>query len=534
MCVCVFFFIYELVLVAQTVLSHSYDPGHPNMTERNGFFPHFVFLVVVSCFIFPTLLYKSIIRQDHADSNITFVRNKTFNRARREPWANGGVERGHEPSMNCVQSAIDEFPRDLMTQHQRLNQGGVIVHFLVSIYMFGALAIVCEEYLVPSLDKVIVNFNIQSDVVGATFMAAGTSAPEMFISAVGLFVAKGDVGLGTVVGSAVFNNFFIVAMCCFFAASVRLSLWPLLRDSICSFLSIMGLVLVTFDNKVYWYQALALVIFYCLYVALTYFNSTLEAWFNSIVTKKRNEAESVEEGKPLLNGRNSGDVKPSSSVNNEVAIVDRNGQTDLFSMPPGLISGVNWILGLPISCLFFVTIPDCRKESWKRWYLVSFAVSVVWIGALSGILVWMVTIIGYTLQIPDVVIGMTFLAAGSSVPDALSSVIVARKGDGDMAISHAIATNVFNILICLGLPWLLKTIADPGDYVEIESGSVIFTSVGLLATVLVLFLLIAGNKWYLNKYLGGTLIVLYLAFIAVASLFELNMFGEFNLPPCPI
>ncbi len=43
-------------------------------------------------------------------------------------------------------------------------------------------------------------------------------------------------------------------------------------------------------------------------------------------------------------------------------------------------------------------------------------------------MVWMVTIIGFTFGIPDSVMGITFLAAGSSVPDALSSVLVVRQG----------------------------------------------------------------------------------------------------------
>ena len=45
-------------------------------------------------------------------------------------------------------------------------------------------------------------------------------------------------------------------------------------------------------------------------------------------------------------------------------------------------------------------------------------------------MVWMVTIIGFTFGIPDSVMGITFLAAGSSVPDAMSSVLVVRQGRG--------------------------------------------------------------------------------------------------------
>ena len=58
---------------------------------------------------------------------------------------------------------------------------------------------------------------ISPDVAGATFMAAGGSAPELFTSVIGVFIAKSDVGIGTIVGSAVFNILFVIAACAFAA-----------------------------------------------------------------------------------------------------------------------------------------------------------------------------------------------------------------------------------------------------------------------------------------------------------------------------
>ena len=54
-----------------------------------------------------------------------------------------------------------------------------------------------------------------------------------------------------------------------------------------------------------------------------------------------------------------------------------------------------------------------------------------------------------------VLMGLTFLAAGTSVPDLLRSVIVARIGEGDMAVSRSNGSNIFNITVGLPLPWLL-------------------------------------------------------------------------------
>lgn len=62
--------------------------------------------------------------------------------------------------------------------------------------------------------------DMQEDVVGATFMAAATSSPELFINCVGTFVTKGDLGVGTIVGSAVFNILAVPACCGLFAGQV--------------------------------------------------------------------------------------------------------------------------------------------------------------------------------------------------------------------------------------------------------------------------------------------------------------------------
>ena len=129
--------------------------------------------------------------------------------------------------------------------------------------------------------------------------------------------------------------------------------------------------------------------------------------------------------------------------------------------------------------------------------------AIVWIAAFSYIMVWMVAVIGYTLGIPDSIMGITFLAAGTSVPDAMASVMVARQGkptvniilvssmtmfninlhvhlaatkllavtlvlfcklgQGDMAVSNTIGSNVFDILVGLALPWVIKTtMVSPG------------------------------------------------------------------------
>lgn len=213
-----------------------------------------------------------------------------------------------------------------------------------------------------------------------------------------------------------------------------------------------------------------------------------------------------------------------------------------------------------------LTLPDCKSEKYKNLYLVTFMLSMIWISFYSYIMVWMITVcgkdlgilkaflliffLGSTLGIPDTVMGLTFVAAGVSVPDALSSLAVVKEGYGDMAVSNAVGSNVFDILICLGLPWFIQTaIIKPGSHVNVLSKGfnyflfyfiniffltgLTYSTLSLLSTVVFLLVATHLNGWKLDKKYGVILMLWYIFFICFASLYELNVFGFMNLPECP-
>ena len=179
------------------------------------------------------------------------------------------------------------FPPDLFNE-QQLKSGFVAFYILGLIYMFVALAIVCDEFFVPSLDVIIDVLGCSEDVAGATFMAAGGSAPELFTSVIGVFVAFSDVGIGTIVGSAVFNILFVIGMCALFSKTVlHLTWWPLFRD--CAFYSISLITLIIFflDEVIYWYESLVLLCIYFTYVLFMKFNVQTERAVKRILYKNK-------------------------------------------------------------------------------------------------------------------------------------------------------------------------------------------------------------------------------------------------------
>ena len=68
-----------------------------------------------------------------------------------------------------------------------------------------ALAIISDFYFEPALSGISEGMQLAPDVAAATFMALGGSAPEFATAVVGTFVARNDIGIGTIIGSAVFN-----------------------------------------------------------------------------------------------------------------------------------------------------------------------------------------------------------------------------------------------------------------------------------------------------------------------------------------
>ena len=116
------------------------------------------------------------------------------------------------------------------------------------------MAIVCDEYFVSSLDRLCEELQMSADVAGATFMAAGSSAPELATVIIGVFFAQDDIGISGVIGSAVFNIMFVIAICAICAGTVcYLNWWPLIRDCFFYSVSILIMLIIIFDETISWY-----------------------------------------------------------------------------------------------------------------------------------------------------------------------------------------------------------------------------------------------------------------------------------------
>ncbi|XP_068033022.1 sodium/potassium/calcium exchanger 2 isoform X1 [Anomalospiza imberbis] len=542
-----------------------------------------------------------------------------------DPHASMKYEAGHDNETD--DHAKGEYPEDLFSLEER-RQGAVILHIIGMIYMFIALAIVCDEFFVPSLTVITEKLAISDDVAGATFMAAGGSAPELFTSLIGVFISHSNVGIGTIVGSAVFNILFVIGMCALFSKEIlNLTWWPLFRDMSFYIIDLILLIIFFLDNFIMWWESITLLTAYFSYVTFMKFNVQVEELVkkflnrnkvekvttdaegkspnagdkddqtlttkphlqrggssaslhnslmrNSIfqlmihtldplaeelgsygnlkyydtmteegkfkerasilhkIAKKKCQVEDSERQNGAANHEkcakvevavtppsDSGPVQNGIAHNVEESEEDEEEQPLSLAWPETPRKQVTYLLVLPIVFPLWATLPDVRKPTSRKFFPITFFGSISWIAFFSYLMVWWAHQVGETIGITEEIMGLTILAAGTSIPDLITSVIVARKGLGDMAVSSSVGSNIFDITVGLPLPWLLFAVVNSFAPVTVSSNGLFCAIVLLFIMLLFVILSIASCKWRMNKILGFLMFGLYFVFLIVSVLLE--------------
>eukprot|EP00927_Polykrikos_kofoidii_P082775 TRINITY_DN8319_c0_g1_i1.p1 TRINITY_DN8319_c0_g1~~TRINITY_DN8319_c0_g1_i1.p1 ORF type:complete len:811 (+),score=115.74 TRINITY_DN8319_c0_g1_i1:296-2434(+) len=597
-------------------------------------------------------------------------------------------------------------------------------------YMFIAIAIVCDEFFVPSLEMFVDHYEISHDVAGATFMAAGGSMPELFMSFIATF-DESDVGMSTIVGSAVFNVLFVIAVCAMASDEpLKLTWWPLARD--CTFY-LLGLCLVVLffkgisPQRIEIWEALLLFGWYLCYCSFMKVNSRVNSWVQGKIdsfssSEKQNLAEPNDNLSPRASSRSSdvhmrmpsqfrtGIVQMFTQQNSLSATVgmaavsyrkqslkelftdmdkdndefitefefktfmerlgwqtkegaeqkidqawieisrdqkitfeafskwytvsqarvdievrrvfnefDRDGdgtidgeevrymlkelghktsdedvgqimlemsrshdieestgatefqqcdidglridfdmfekwyQNSLFvrrhqeknelealaeeggfsiDWPPegaGIMQLFWYFFTYPLCSAMYCSLPDVRRpgmEGKVNWAIIEFLMSLVWIGIFTQCLYECSVVVCNTIGVPPTIAGVTVLAAGTSIPDLLSSYIVARQGEGDMAVSSSIGSNLFDITVGLPVPWtafiIMKSIQQGSmAHVTVKSGTIFFSVLLLIFMLASVIGTVICMKWRMTRPLGGVMLFLYIIFIAQDLLTQL-------------
>lgn len=347
--------------------------------------------------------------------------------------------------------------------------GAAIISLLIIFVSVYFLSIITDEFFIESLDQISQNWKLPSNVAGASLMAMGSSAPELGIALFALFTAGGshsDIGIGTIVGSAVFNILVITGA----SAIVRPAkvTWQVVVRDCLVYVASIGLLLVAFaDGTITILEALALLGLYAAYIFVLF------QWETYVPGGEADEVNMVE------------------------------AEMSAQRQDPGLLGQISGAIAKIIG--FLMGNP-------RRSYIRAFVVSILLIAGISWVLVQSAVLFAESLGIPPIIVALTILAGGTSVPDMISSIIVARQGRGDMAVANAVGSNIFDILVGLGLPWLLGLVILGEPSIHVGTGDLWLSTLILLGTVILLFVFLSTER-LLTRLEGFILLVAYLMYV---------------------
>jgi cation:H+ antiporter len=291
------------------------------------------------------------------------------------------------------------------------------------------------EGLVRGSSALALRLGLTPLVVGLTVVAFGTSSPELVVSLKAALAGKGDIAIGNVVGSNIFNIGFILGLTALICP-LKVQLQILKFDAPIMVLVSLVLVWVLRDATVSWTEGLLLTMALLVYVAV-----------NVYLARQTNVSEAVkaeyENSVP----------KPKSNVLLDVAMI------------------IGGLVLLVFGSRFFVD------------------------GAVK---------IAESFGVSQAIIGLTIIAAGTSMPELAASVVAALRKEPDIALGNIIGSNIFNILGILGLSALFRPIVGEGI-----SSFDLWVMVGFAG--LLVPLLWTGYK--LKRWEGGLFLAGYIAYV---------------------
>ena len=285
-------------------------------------------------------------------------------------------------------------------------------------------------------------------VIGLTIVAAGTSAPELFVSLVSALKGTSDIAVGNVIGSNIFNTLLIVG-CSAAVAPIAVAPDTVKKDIPFAIGASLLLFMLCFDDM-----------------------SSPHLWGNEI---------SRSDGIILLIG-----FATFMIYTFQMAI--RYGQLHFREEELGVER---------------VKEPRDYSRLWQN--LAWITIGLVCLVGGGHLFVDGATYVANRFGIRQSVVGLTIVAGGTSLPELATSVVAAYKGRSAIAIGNVIGSNVFNILLILGITAVIHPMRIMG--ITIVDLMMMLISIGLMW-------IFAITKYYVSRREGWLLIVAFAAYMS--------------------
>jgi cation:H+ antiporter len=142
--------------------------------------------------------------------------------------------------------------------------------------------------------------------------------------------------------------------------------------------------------------------------------------------------------------------------------------------------------------------------------LLWLAIGLVLLILSSRVLVWGAVSIAQTLGVSDLIIGLTIVAVGTSLPELAASVIAARKGEHDIAIGNIVGSNMFNLLAVIGIAGIIAPMPEIPAEVMTRDWPM------MMAGTVALFVMGFGfrGEGRINRIEGAILLLTFIAYSA--------------------
>ena len=257
------------------------------------------------------------------------------------------------------------------------------------------------DWLTDGAVAIASRFGVSQMVIGLTIVAMGTSMPEFCVSMVSALKGTADLAVGNVVGSNIFNTLLIVG-CSALVAPIAVSPSSVRRDMPFAVAASLLMLLFCLDGTIGRLDAAVLFAGFCLFmfVTLKHAKTTKAKTTNAETTNAETTATGA--------GQEAASPKPEST---SLAVLKAAA-----------------LLAVGLLCLIFG----------------------------SNLFVDNASMVASRLGVSDAVIGLTIVAGGTSMPELATSMVSARKGNSDIAIGNVIGSNVFNILMIVGITGLVS------------------------------------------------------------------------------
>lgn len=351
------------------------------------------------------------------------------------------------------------------------------------------------DYFVDGSSKIAKALKIPTLIIGLTLVSMGTSAPELSVSLKAALKDSSDLSFGNVVGSNIFNTFFILG-----AASLFI---PLVFNEDMKKYDIpimVGLyvVMILFAFVITPYkldliESIIFVVLFISYIALLIYRAK----------KGRTEEETQESP---------------ATIKNLVLCVILAAAGVLTYLGENNPTLNYYACGLMIIFVILMLIKINKTSGFKSNKVIIiinilFAISGL-IAIIGGgtLVVTSAKSIASDLGMSETIIGLTIVAVGTSLPELVTSVVASIKKEEDIAIGNVIGSNIFNILFILGISSSISNLKISNTVAFGISNSLIDLLVLLVSGIAVLLIALFGKR--IKKWQGVIFLLLYVAYVA--------------------